>query len=98
MRIPILELDNTLTEALEKYKEEHEECKNAVVLTLLKNVSKADREHAISECFDSIQTTIRLIELLADKDIDVEEECCKHWWKLRKRGWNFKDELKIDIV
>ena len=85
--IPVLKQENDKYKQVLKVNEESGE----ILESILQNQSV---EEQLSECFDVIQSTIGLMNMIADGK-QIEIAATEHYEKLRSRGWEFERILEI---
>lgn len=87
--IPVLKLNAEKIDQLAKMNEELSE----VIDAFKEGESK---ERVLEECFDLHEATVNFMSLIANKH-DIEIAGAKHFNKMKKRGYEFKDEIEIHI-
>ena len=88
MIFPILELETTRNQQIEKMWEEMWE--------FVKEAEKGNTPEAIGECLDVIQAAFGFIEQAYGMNF-MEAFVDQHYEKLRSRGWKLRGELVMEI-
>lgn len=87
--MPVLKLSAEKIDQLAKINEEMNE-----VIDAFKEGESEER--ILEESFDLIQATINFMDMITNKR-EIEVAGARHFNKMRKRGYEFKNEIEIHI-